>query len=301
MSRDWIPPRRLRLWWLAARPKTLSLAAVPVVVGTALAWQDAGVVQGGPLIVALTAAVLIQIGTNLHNDAADFERGADLPGRTGPVRITAQGWASPGLVRVAAFACFGAATLGGAYLIWVGGAVILGIGLAALVAGWAYSGGVRPLSYTPLGELFVFLFFGLAAVFGSYWLQSPTVSFKALVAGAALGCMAAAVLMVNNYRDMDADEIAGRRTLAIALGRRASRIVYSALMLTPYVLVVALVRLEAGDGVWLALLALPLALLQIRKVQFMEPGPGFNLILAGTARTQAVFGILLAFGAVRWG
>ncbi|HEX8964566.1 MAG TPA: 1,4-dihydroxy-2-naphthoate octaprenyltransferase, partial [Rhodocyclaceae bacterium] len=236
-----------------------------------------------------------QAATNLHNDAADFERGNDTPERVGPLRVTAAGWASATQVRRAAFAAFAAAFALGAYLVGVGGAPILAIGLASLAAGWAYSGGPRPISHTPLGELFVWLFFGLAAVGGSHWLQSHAFSMAALLSGAALGSLAAAVLMVNNYRDLDGDVRAGRRTLAALLGPAGARRAYAAMMLAPFA-VPPLLAWLGHPGALLALGALPLCLRAVRRIAGGETGPALNLLLAASARAGLVFGLLLAAG-----
>ena len=191
-----------------------------MVVGTFMAVLDSGDLRWSVAGVALLAAVLIQAATNLHNDAADFERGADDPAtRLGPPRATAEGWLEAGQVKRAALGCFAAAFLLGMYLVWVGGWPILMIGVAAIGAGLAYTSGPRPIAYSALGEVFVFLFFGLAAVAGSYYLQVGQVSTLAVLAGAMLGFLAAAVLVVNNYRDRDNDRSAGKITLAVRLGR----------------------------------------------------------------------------------
>lgn len=291
------PPRGLRLWWLAVRPLTLTIALVPVVVGSVLAWAEAAAVAWLPFAAALLSAVLIQAGTNLHNDAADFERGTDRAGRVGPPRVTAAGWASPGQVRGAARLAFGLAALGGLYLVRIGGWPILAVGLASIAAGYAYSGGPRPISHTPLGELFVLVFFGLVAVAGSHYLQSGRLAPSALVAGAAVGALAAAVLMVNNYRDLESDTAAGRRTLAALLGRERARVVYDGLLLLPFALLAWLWwLLPARPGVFLAGLALPYCVRLARLMVRIPPGPGLNALLAGTARAQVLFGLLLSIG-----
>lgn len=287
-------PSGLRLWWLAVRPKTLSIAIVPVLVATALAWAQAGAFDPGVALVAALAAVLIQAGTNLHNDAGDYLRGGDSGSRVGPQRVTAQGWATPRQVLRAAEACFVLAAVCGLYLVWVGGWPILALGVASLAAAWGYTGGPKPIAYTPLGELFVVLFFGLGAVGGTYWLHRHAISAEALVAGLAVGLPAAAVLVVNNYRDMDGDRRAGRRTLPILLGEGRSRVLFAALVLAPFVL---LWPLEAvAPGAWLALLAVPPALGLIRAFATEPRGPGFNRLLARTAKLQVLYAVLLATG-----
>lgn len=288
-----LPPRGLRLWWTAARPRTLTLAAAPVLAGSALAWAEGAAPAWGPALATLAAALLIQIGTNLHNDAADFEGGNDGVDRLGPLRVTAAGWATAAQVRGASHAAFFCALLLGVYLVAVGGWPIFAVGCASLLAGYAYSGGARPISHTPFGEVFVWIFFGVVAVAGSYWLQAGRVSASAFVAGAALGLPAAAVLLVNNLRDLVADAAAGRRTLAAVLGDAAARRLHAALLLLPFA---AVPLLAAGRaGAWLALLALPAALAVVLRLRAAR-GVALNRVLADTARAQFVFGLLLAVG-----
>lgn len=288
---------KFQIWWLAIRPKTLSISVAPVLVGTALAWSEQHGVSWAPMLAALLAAMLIQAGTNLHNDAADFERGADDGDRLGPPRVTAQGWVSATAVHRAAALCFALAFLLGIYLVWVGGWPILVLGLASIGAGLAYTGGPQPIAYSALGELFVFLFFGLAAVLGSYYLQTFSLSVPALIAAMAIGLFAAAVLLVNNYRDLDNDRRAGKRTLAVRIGRSAARIEYGLLLLTPFALLLPL-QLASGGLAWLPLLLLPWAISLLRRFVRQAPGPAFNKLLAETARLQLVYALLLGLGVV---
>lgn len=289
-------PTGLALWMLAARPRTLTISVVPVAVGLALAWAEAGAFHALLAAAAMLGALLIQIGTNLHNDAADGERGVDDAGRVGPPRVTAEGWAAPGQVRAAAFLCFGLAAVAGVYIAWAGGWPILLLGVVSLVAGWCYSGGPLPISYTPLGELFVWLFFGLAAVCGTYGLQAGAVSHAAALGGTVVGLPAAAVLLVNNHRDRDTDARAGRRTFAILCGVPATVAVYAALMLAPFPTLLLLDRALSDANAWLAWGSLPTALTLIRAFAVAEPGPGLNALLGRTARFQAVMGALLVVG-----
>ncbi len=282
-------------WLSAIRPRTLTLAMVPVVLGNVLAWTGARALSWPVAIAALLAATLIQIGTNLHNDAADFERGADDPAtRLGPPRATAQGWLSAGQVRRGAALSFAGALLPGLYLVWVGGWPILLLGLVSIAAGVAYTAGPRPIAYSGLGELFVLLFFGVAAVAGSDYLQTDRLSGAALLAGLVIGLPAAAVLAVNNYRDMDNDRQVGKITLAVRLGRTGGRLEYALLMLAPFPLLL-LWPLAPGGGSWslLPLLALPWALVLVARLGREPPGPGLNLLLASTARFQLGLGALL--------
>lgn len=289
-----VRPSPRQAWWFALRPKTLSVSVAPVVVGNALAYAGTGAWLAWPAIVALLAAMLIQIGTNLHNDVADFERGADTPDRLGPPRATAMGWLSPQTVRRAAWAAFAAAFALGIALVFRGGWPIVAIGLCSLCAGWAYTGGPRPIAYTPFGELFVLAFFGLAAVGGSYYLQTFTLSPAAVVASLMVGAFAAAVISVNNTRDLATDARAGKRTLAVHLGRRAMDGVYLAELALPFLLLPGLAA--AGvDGFRLLLPCLAAfgALRLARRFVGETTGPGFNALLADTARLQAVFAVLL--------
>ncbi len=286
-------PSGWRLWWLAARPRTLTLSVAPVLAGAALAVGLGAAFRPAPMVAALAGAVLIQVGTNLHNDVADALKGGDLPSRTGPPRVTALGWASAAQVRTAALLCFALAALVGGFLVLVGGWPIAALGAASLLAGWAYSAGPWPISYGPLGEAFVVAFFGVGAVAGTAWLQTPVPSAAAAVLGVVVGLPAAAVLMANNYRDAEPDRAAGRRTLAILLGPAASRVVYAALMLLPFPLLASL-----PPGAWAGLLALPLAVACIRDFARQPPGPAFNRILAATARCQLVLAAACGIGLV---
>ncbi|MDP2809355.1 MAG: 1,4-dihydroxy-2-naphthoate polyprenyltransferase [Rhodocyclaceae bacterium] len=289
-------PEGWRLWRVAVRPKTLNLSAAPVIVGTALAWAEDASAAWLPALAALLAAALIQAGTNLHNDAADFERGNDRPDRVGPLRVTAAGWATPVQVRSAAKVAFGIAFALGLYLASIGGWPIVAIGLASLAAGWAYSGGPHPVSHTPLGELFVFVFFGLVAVGGSHWLQSGALTAASLLGGAALGLFAAAVLMVNNTRDVAGDTAAGRRTLAAVLGPARSRRIYAHMMLAPFALSPLLAHVVLNrPGAWLAWGAVPWCLTLIRRMAAAE-GPALNAVLADTARAGLLYALLLTAG-----
>lgn len=291
-----VPPSFWQIAWTAIRPKTLPLSATPVLVGLALAWAEGATPRWAVACATLLAALLIQIGTNLHNDASDFERGNDRADRLGPLRVTAAGWASPAAVRRASHLAFGCAFALGIFLAISGGWPIIAIGLASLAAGYAYSGGPRPISHTPFGELFVWLFFGVLAVAGSHWLQAQRLSPATLLAGAALGFPAAAVLLVNNLRDVAADTAAGRTTLAAVLGEATARDTHAMLMIAPFFVLPLIAALLPGrHGIWLALAALPLCIKVVRDMR-QARGAMLNDVLAATARAQFVFGLLLAFG-----
>jgi 1,4-dihydroxy-2-naphthoate octaprenyltransferase len=283
-------------WWIGSRPRTLTMAIAPVLAGACLAWADGAAPRPIVFLLTLVCAVLIQIGTNLLNDVADHEKGNDRPDRVGPLRVTASGLATPREVRRAAAVAFGLALLLGLALVASGGLAILGLGLASIAAGWAYSGGRRPVSYTASGELFVMTFFGLVAVAGTYYLQAGAWSGPALAAGIGLGAMAAAVLLVNNYRDLEADAAAGRRTLAAVLGSTRARLLYAAFMLLPFALVPWLaLRDPSRPGAWLACLAAPIAVHAVAGI-YREHGVALNAVLGRTALAQLAFGLLLSIG-----
>lgn len=282
----------MKYWLLAIRPKTLSLALVPVIVGIALAWRETQLFHPLAAAASLLGAVLIQIGTNLYNDAKDFEHGADTEERLGPARATAQGWLTAEQVKRGAHLAFALAFLIGLYLVWRGGWPILTVGLISLLAGYAYTGGPKPIAYSAGGELFVFLFFGLAAVLGSYYLQSLSLSYNALAAAGAIGLLAAAVLLVNNYRDLQSDRKVGKLTLTHYLGVERAQRFYALLILAPFLLPTLLGGLTAA--VWLVLLALPYAWWLLRRFNNEPPGPAFNSILAQTALLQLLYGLLLS-------
>ena len=290
-SGRWLP---LRLWWQGLRPKTLPLAVTPVIVGGALAWRDTGTLEPLVLTITLLTAVLIQGGTNLFNDAKDAMRGNDGPDRPGPQRLTASGLATAPQVLRSAWLLFGFALLGGAWLVLQGGPGILAIGIAALVAGWAYSGGPLPLSHTALGEMFVIAFFGVAAVAGTYVLQAGSHSMVAVLLGLALGAQAAAVLIVNNARDLEADRLAGRRTLAGALGARGTLIAYGAMMLLPFPLIAIALRDDRSTFLNPCWLALPYAAWLVWRFARETDGPARNRQLAMTAFAQLLLGALMA-------
>lgn len=288
----------LSLWIMAARPRTLSLSTTPVVVGTAVAWAVERQVRWPAIVAALFASMLIQIGTNLHNDAADSARGGDGPDRIGPPRAVASGLLDGDAVNRAACACFGTAALLGTYLIFVGGWPIFLLGVASILSGWAYTGGPFPIAYTPLGEAFVVVFFGLGAVGGTYWLCTHRLTLAAIEAGAALGLLTGAVLLVNNHRDAKEDGRVGRQTLAIIAGPAATTAVYAAMMLVPFGLLILLARALPRGHVWPALIALPLTVLLIWRFACEQRGRRFNRILVQTVQIQSLFSLLLALGLV---
>jgi len=286
-----------RVWWLGARPATLVAAIGPVLVGTAVGVREAGAVRWLPFLAALLAAVLIQIGTNYANDLFDYLKGADRPERVGPARITARGLVTVSQMRWAVGLTFGAATLLGLYLVWIGGWPILAIGLASIAAGILYTAGPWPLGYIGLGDLFVFVFFGLVAVCGSAYLQSGTVSGLALLAAIPVGFLITAILVVNNLRDIPTDRAAGKRTLAVRIGERATRWQYAALVLGAYVVPLVIVLAGwTGPATLLAWLSLPLAVRLVRLVLDGARGPALNPVLKRTGQLQLLFAALFAVG-----
>ncbi|MGM0556922.1 MAG: 1,4-dihydroxy-2-naphthoate polyprenyltransferase, partial [Myxococcota bacterium] len=214
-----------RAWVMATRPKTLAAAAVPVAVGTGVAVSH-DQFQWLPALVALLGAFLIQIGTNLANDYFDFQKGADNEDRLGPTRVVSSGLISAKAVRNAMILAFALAAAVGSYLIWLGGWPILVIGVLSIMSGIAYTGGPFPLGYNGLGDLFVFIFFGVVAVMGTYYVQALEWSLESFVASVPVGLLSVAILIVNNYRDIDTDRAAGKMTLAVRLGRSLTRVQY---------------------------------------------------------------------------
>jgi 1,4-dihydroxy-2-naphthoate polyprenyltransferase len=285
-------------WLMAARPRTLSLSITPVAVGTALAWAVDRQIHWPAVLAALIASAFIQLGTNLHNDAVDSERGGDGPDRIGPPRVTGMGLLGARSVKHGACTCFAVAALMGLYLITVGGWPILLLGVASIASGWAYTGGPLPIAYTPLGELFVIAFFGVGAVGGTYWLCAAYLGMPALAAGLALGLLTGAVLLVNNFRDVEADTRVGRRTLAIVAGPQGTSWIFAAMMLLPYALLPLIGRALPHGHVWPALLALPLTLALIYRFMHEPSGRGFNRILVWTVQIQLLFSLLLSAGLV---
>ncbi len=289
-------PSSFQIWMMAARPKTLPAGIAPVLVGTALAGYQ-HVFYPLRFLAALLGSILIQIGTNLSNDYSDARRGADTEDRLGPVRVTAGGLVPPRQVLIATYATFGLAALCGVYLVAVSGWQLLLIGIASILAGVLYTGGPRPYGYEGLGELFVFLFFGVAAVAGSYFVQMKTFSWESLALSVPVGLIASALLVVNNTRDIETDRRANKRTLAVRLGRRRARQLYAAMIYLAYPL--ALVTWVFGPlKPWLLLawLSLPLAASVVRIVATRTDGPSMNRALAKTGQLQLVFCLLLCAG-----
>jgi 1,4-dihydroxy-2-naphthoate octaprenyltransferase len=280
------------VWFEAARPRTLPAALAPVLVGTAAAerfsvWRALG---------ALVVGLAIQVGVNYANDYFDGVRGVDTPERTGPRRAVASGWVAPAQMRTAMVVALGVAAAAGLGLAWAAGWELLLVGLAALLAAVGYSGGPRPYASAGLGELFVFVFFGLVATVGSAYVQDRRVVAEAVAAAVPIGLLATAILVVNNLRDLDTDQRAGKRTLAVRLGERRTQTLYRTLVVGAFVLLGPVTAVAGSAWPLLALGALPLALRTVRRVQRARSPRPLVPALGLTARVQLLFGVLLAAG-----
>ena len=288
----------MNIWLMAARPRTLPAAIAPVLVGTAAAIEVAGrLPRVGGFIAAIVGSVFIQIGTNLANDYSDARRGADTADRLGPVRVTSAGLVTPRRVLTATWIAFAIAVACGVYLAALAGPIILVVGVLSIAAGVLYTGGPRPYGYAGLGELFVFLFFGLVAVNGSYYVQLEELSLLSAGLSVAVGCLSTAILVVNNVRDIETDRRAGKNTLAVRLGRDRTRRLYLALLGGANLVLVATIAAD-GDSWWaaLGLLSAPLAIKPARAVLGRTDGPALNGALAGTGALLAAFSLLVSAG-----
>ena len=293
------PPRWSTIAWHAMRPHTLPLSLSPVLVGSVAGWAESGLIRLDVTLAAALSAACMQIGANLQNDAADALDGTDQADRAGPLRVTAQGWVRPDQVLLAARTSFVLAVLSGAYLVMIGGWPLVLLGLLAVWAAWAYSGGRRPIARGPFGELVVLVFFGFVAVAGVGWLYSGAVSAPMLAAGLVVGLPASAVLTINNLRDLIGDRRAGRRTLAIVLGERGSIRAIAVMLLA---VAPALLLLSGWGGPWRgALLALPTLALVPGILRTLRPpvtAAAGNANLRRTTRFQMVLSLALAAGII---
>lgn len=286
---------RLQIWLLASRPKTLPAAAAGVITGSALALHD-GTFRFGPALAALFVALLLQIGSNLANDVYDYERGADAGERQGPMRVTQARLLTPVQVKLGMLVVFGLAAVLGLYLALAAGWVVILIGLAAILSAIAYTGGPFPLGYYGLGDLFVFLFFGVAAVAGTYFVQAGAVSPQALWMSLPIGWLIVDILVVNNLRDIKADRAAGKRTLAVRLGEEWSRRQYLFLLVLSYLILPVLVLFQILPwGSLLALLSFPLGWRTWQVVR-EQAGRPLNAALAGTGQTTLFYSLLFFLG-----
>lgn len=312
MSTAEVDMSRTKAWVMAARPQTLPAAAAPILVATGLAVHE-GVFALGPAIMAFVGAALIQIGTNFANDYYDAMKGADTDDREGFTRVTQAGIISPEQVKLATILTFALAIVTGTYLVYVGGVPILVIGLVSVFCGWAYTGGPYPLGYHGLGDLFVFVFFGVVAVMGTFYVQAAatladplattipegTVTREAFLASLPVAALSTAILVVNNVRDLETDAETGKRTLAVRLGYQWSRLEYVAMLALAYVTPVWFWLGEGyGIAVLLPLLTLPYAAVLTRTVYTRTDGEALNPALEGTGKLLALYSLLFALGVV---
>ena len=288
---------RWQIWVLASRPKTLPAAISPVLVGTSLAWAE-GQFSLVPALAAAAGALLLQILSNFANDYFDFAKGVDTRERLGPTRVMAAGLLTAGEVRIGIAVVLGLAVLDGIYLTLVGGWPILAVGVASILAALLYTGGPLPFGYHGLGDLFVFIFFGLAAVCGTFYVQAGMFSAVILVTAVPVGFLITAILVVNNLRDIETDARAGKRTLAVLFGAKNTRRQYLALLVLAY-LVPLLLWLEFGQGIAILLpfISLPLAARRVYSL-FYAKGKELNSVLAATAQLSLQFSLLLSFGVI---
>ena len=288
---------RSRVWMLAIRPRTLPAALAPIIVGSALA-IDYGAFHFPSMLAAVAVALLLQIAANLANDGFDHLSGADSPDRLGPVRVTQQGLLSFRSVMTGTAVAIALAMVAGGYLVYRGGLPILLIGVAAILAALAYTGGPLPLGYHGLGEVAVFLFFGFAGVAGSFYVQAQRLPADAILLSVPVGALIVAILVVNNLRDLESDARAGKRTLAVRLGSRASTIEYGLLVFGSYVVLPLIWLVSGADWLWvLPWLSLPLAYSLVRAID-TERGRSLNRRLGQTAQLALIFSVLLGVGVI---
>jgi len=287
----------MAVWIAAARLRTLPAAVVPVVVGTAVA-RACGHLAWGPALAALAGSLAIQIGTNFANDVFDAEKGADGPDRIGPTRAVAAGLITAAAMKRAMILAFAIATGFGVYLASVGGWPIVAVGLASIISGIAYTGGPWPLGYHGLGDLFVFVFFGLVAVCGTAYVQLAAVPDLAIWAAVPVGALATAIIVVNNLRDRATDIRVGKRTLAVRLGRNGALAEYALLLAASYAVSIGLAAAYGRTALLLPLASLPLAIARMRALVKAVTGPEFNACLSATGQLLLAFGVLFAIGLI---
>jgi 1,4-dihydroxy-2-naphthoate octaprenyltransferase len=283
-------------WVLAARPATLPAGVAAVVVGSALAAAD-GVFRWDAFVVTLFAALAIQVGVNYANDLADAQKGADTEERIGPTRAVAAGLLTSGQMRRGIAVAFGLAAIAGVCLIWLAGWVILAIGIVSIIAALGYTNGPIPYGYYGLGEVFVFVFFGLVATVGTRYVYDRAAPADAWMSGISMGLLAAAILVANNVRDIETDRVAGKRTLAVIFGRQPARWMYTMMVLVAYaVIAVAVAAGVLASWAMLTFVSIPLAVQPVRAIFTQTEGPPLIGVLKATARLQLVFAALLALG-----
>lgn len=285
-----------RVWWLAARPATLAASVAPVLAGTAVALHDGGI-RAGAGVAALVVAIAIQVGTNYANDYSDFMRGADSPRRVGPLRAAASGVVKPESVKWAAVASFALAAAVGLALALSTDWRLIGVGAACMIAGWLYTGGPRPYGYLGLGELFVFVFFGLVATVGTAYVEDLRITPLAVLAGCSMGFLASAILVLNNLRDIDTDAAAGKRTLATRIGRDRTRMLLLVLVCAAFAVPILMLILRlAPPTVMLVHFGIPIAAVPVRAAFATTAGPPLVAALKRMAATQLAFSLLLTVG-----
>ena len=295
-----LPTSGLARWVIGARVRTLPAAIAPVLVGTAAAATKDAAGRGLSIWrfgCALGVALFVQIATNYANDYSDGKRGTDDPTkRVGPPRLVGNGMATAAEVKVAMLICFGITLAFGTPLVLFVDWKLALVGVAAVAAGWFYTGGPRPYGYAGFGELFVFVFFGLVATIGSAYVQLERITLVAVGCGVAMGALATALLVVNNLRDIPGDTLSDKRTLAVRIGDMPTRWLYVGLLVVPFALVPFLAGASGRIAAALAIFAMPLALIPVRKTLAGARGPQLIPVLIGTARVQLVYGVLLAAG-----
>jgi len=289
--------RKLTPWLLAARPKTLPAAIAPVLVGTALAWHD-GVFLWAPALVALVFALLVQIGANYANDYFDFVQGADTEARVGPTRAVAAGLVSPGAMRTGMIVVLALAFVVGLLLVKWGGWALIVVGVVSIMGAIAYTGGPFPLGYKGLGDVFVFVFFGLVAVGFTYYVQAGAFSVTAWILGAAVGALSTNLLVINNYRDVETDRVAGKRTLVVRLGRGFARAQYGAGVILAFGVAAALAVSGTGMALLLPLTMAPFGVTLCILLGKARSRNDFQILLASTAKLLLFYSVLVAAGLV---
>ena len=282
-------------WILAARPKTLPAAVVPVLVGTSIAIHD-GKFNTIAALISLVVALLIQIGTNFINDLYDFLSGADKKDRSGPVRVLTSGLISEQEMRIGISTVFGTAFLLGLYLVFTAGWFVLVIGILSLAAGYAYTAGPFPLAYNGLGDIFVFIFFGFVGTVGTYYVQALEVTWFVFWASVPVGALVTNILVVNNYRDRYEDRHAGKVTLAVKFGARFTRLQFVFFIFVSYLIpLMVFATFKESIFVFLPFLSLPVAIKLIKMIYTLE-GKKLNKTLELTAKFSALYGFLFALG-----
>lgn len=286
------------VWLRATRPQTLPASAVPVIVGASLAWSHQ-LFRWDTTIIALICALLIQIGTNFANDYYDYVKGSDRPDRIGFERVTAAGYVSPPAMLNATWLTMGAAFLTGLYLVWIGGWMILLIGVLSLLFGFLYTGGPYPLGYNGLGDIFVFIFFGFVAVMGTYYVNAFEWNIHSFWASVPVGALCVNILVVNNLRDIEQDRLSGKRTLGVLLGDAALKLEYSILAFAAIsVPFIFMFFLNYSAWILLPLLTLPPLFVLIRRVWVNDDKRELNSVLERTAQFMILYGILFSAGII---